>query len=197
MANNRMITLLCEGPSENAYSQELNRYLRENECKLVLIPSKHPIGTGFYSTVYPRYRKEREKNPRTPIKVILDDDIYVRNGNNQEKSNTAKYKDSPIKDDFLFNTHNFEDFLMLHYDDETLNQWIATCAEYNHEQVPLHSDEYIPLLQKMFPNYKKGELLFTPIDKDKLDNLFRHNEDKGIFIKSDFAAFLKKLLNDS
>lgn len=47
---------------------------------------------------------------------------------------------------------------------------------------------------RKFPNYEKGELLFSPINQEKLDNLFRHNEDETIFIKSDFATYLKNRL---
>lgn len=192
MTNNEMIILLCEGPSEYAYIQELNRYLRENEYNFKFIPK--PIGTGFYSEVQKKRKEVRKDNPRTPIKIILDDDIYVRNEGSREQDNSTKFAESGFKDEFMFNAHNFEDFLMLHYDDETLNQWLAKCTETNHENIPMHSEQYMPLIKGMFPNYEKGELLFSPINQEKLDNLFRHNEDNSIFIKSDFATYLKNRL---
>lgn len=194
MANNRMITILCEGDSEYAYIQELNRYLQENECKLRFTPRRPPIGTGFFSNVAARLKEEKRKNPRSCIKILLDDDIYVRNGNVRERDNRLKFESCPYKDEFLFNTHNFEDFLMLHCDDKTLKQWLATCASTNHANVPMHSAQYEPLVKEIFPGYEKGELPIGPIDQKKLDNLFRHNEDKTVFIKSAFAAYLKGLL---
>lgn len=192
MANNEMTILLCEGESEYAYIQELNRYLRENEFNFKFIPKV--IGSGFYTEVQKKHKEERKNNPRTPIKIFLDDDIYVRNEGDREQENSSKFSESGFKDDFLFNVHNFEDFLMLHCDDETLNQWITKCTETNHGNIPMHSAQYMSLIKGMFPDYEKGELLFRPIDQEKLDNLFRHNEDDSIFIKSNFATYLKKRL---
>lgn len=192
MANNEMIILLCEGPSEYAYIQELNRYLRENEYNFKFIPK--PVGTGFYTEVQKKHKEVRKDNPRTPIRILLDDDIYVRNENEHEQANSSMLASSGFKDEFMFNVHNFEDFLMLHYDDETLNQWLTKCTETNHGNTPMHSAQYMPLVKEMFPDYEKGELLFSPIDQEKLDNLFRHNEDNAIFIKSDFATYLKEKL---
>lgn len=195
MANNKTIILLCEGASEVAYIQELNRYLRENECDFVFIPKQ--VGSGFYTDVYKKFKEENKANPKTPKKIILDDDIYVRNADKCERNNSAKYAESPIKSEMLFNTHNFEDFLMLHCDDETLNRWVATCVEHNHVNVPMHSEEYEPLVNDFFPGYAKGAFPFSAITQGMLDNLFRHNEDLSIFIKSDFASYLKELLNNS
>ena len=188
-----MIILLCEGESEYAYIQELNRYLRENECNFKFIPKV--IGSGFYSEVQKKHKEVRKDNPRTPIRILLDDDIYVRNGDNHEQDNSSKLANSGYKEEFLFNVHNFEDFLMLHCDDETLNQWLIKCAEKNHKNTPMHSEQYMPLVKEIFPDYEKGELPFSPNDQEKLDNLFRHNEDNSIFIKSDFATYLKNRLS--
>lgn len=187
-----MIILLCEGDSEYAYIQELNRYLRENEYSFKFFPK--PVGTGFYTEVKKKYKEVRKDNPRTTIRIFLDDDIYVRNENRHEQDNSTMLAESGFKDEFMFNVHNFEDFLMLHCDDETLNQWLIKCAENDHENIPMHSAQYIQLVKEIFPNYEKGELPFSPIDQEKLDNLFRHNENNSIFIKSDFATYLKKRL---
>lgn len=195
MANNKTIILLCEGASEVAYIQELNRYLRENECDFRFAPKL--IGSGFYSDVCRKHKEEYKANPRTPVKILLDDDIYVRNENAREQDNSSKLTTCPYKEEFLFNTHNFEDFLMLHRDDETLNLWLAKCAETNHENVPMHSAQYMPLVKAIFPNYEKGNFPFNGINQEMLDNLFRHNEGSTIFIKSEFATYLKSLFAGS
>lgn len=192
MANNAMIILLCEGESEYAYIQELNRYLRENECNFKFIPKV--IGSGFYSEVQKKHKEVRKDNPRTPIRILLDDDIYVRNENKREQANSSMLASSGFKDEFMFNVHNFEDFLTLHCNDGVLNQWLTKCAKTNHENTPMHSAQYMPLVKEIFSEYEKGELPFSPIDQEKLDNLFRHNEDNSIFIKSDFATYLKEKL---
>jgi len=192
MVNNEIIILLCEGESECAYIQVLNRYLRENEYNFKFIPKL--IGSGFYTDVHKKLQEERKNNPRTPIKILLDDDIYVRNEGKREQDNSSMLANSGYKGVFLFNTHNFEDFLMLHYDDDTLNLWLTKCSETNHRDFPMHSAQFIPLVKDIFPDYEKGELLFSAIDQEKLDNLFRHNEDESIFIKSTFATYLKSRL---
>lgn len=192
MVNNEIIILLCEGESECAYIQVLNRYLRENEYNFKFIPKL--IGSGFYTEVHKKHQEERKYNPRTPIKILLDDDIYVRNEGKREQDNSSMLANSKFKDEFLFNTHNFEDFLMLHYDDDTLNLWLAKCSETNHKDSPMHSAQFIPLIKEIFPDYEKGELLFSSINQEKLENLFRHNEDNSIFIKSTFATYLKSRL---
>lgn len=192
MANKEMTIILCEGESEVAYIQVLNRYLRENEYNFKFIPRL--IGSGFFTDVHKKHKEERKSNPRTPIKIFLDDDIYVRNEDQREQDNSLKLASSSYKDEFLFNTHNFEDFLMLHYDDVTLNLWLTKCTGTNHGAFPMHSAKFMPLVKEIFPDYKKGELPFSTINQENIENLFRHNEDNSIFIKSDFAMYLKSRL---
>jgi hypothetical protein len=56
MANKEMTIILCEGESEIAYIQELNRYLRENECDFIFIPKL--IGSGFFTDVHKKHKEE-------------------------------------------------------------------------------------------------------------------------------------------
>ena len=189
MQSNKVYIILCEGDSEFAYLQELNRFLRENNYSLTF--SAKIIGTGYYKNVLQKYSNEKKNNPRLPIKTLLDNDIYCRN----DRENKVNFEKSKIKEHFLFNIQNFEDFLILHYDDETLKKWLEICRQNNHEKEPMHSKNYMPQFQKLVPNYSKGSCPFSPLEHINLENLFRHNADINIFIKSDFASLLKNLLN--
>ncbi|MCF0224647.1 MAG: hypothetical protein HUK20_10285 [Fibrobacter sp.] len=62
MANNKVTIALCEGESEFAYIQELNRFLRENENGFVFVPRL--IGSGHYSDIYAKYKEQRKSNPK-------------------------------------------------------------------------------------------------------------------------------------
>ena len=74
---NSFLIIVCEGDSEVAYIQELNRLFREMEISATL----HPVcvGTGFFSNVVAVYRAVRRENPRTPIHIWVDWDVYARN----------------------------------------------------------------------------------------------------------------------
>ena len=81
MQNKRTIIIFCEGESEYAYIHELNRFLRENEYGFAFVPKV--IGTGVYSEVLAKYKEEHKDNPRTLLRIMLDDDIYTRNDNDR------------------------------------------------------------------------------------------------------------------
>jgi hypothetical protein len=139
------IVIVCEGFSEVAYIQQLNRLLRELNVSINLCPKK--VGTGEYKSVMARYKIESKNNLRTKVLVWVDYDIYVRNC---------------IQDKvpFMFNKQNFEDFLFLHLDDDKLNVWLSICQAHNHFSEPMYSEEYMPLVRQHFSNYQKGDLPF-------------------------------------
>ncbi len=56
--NNQIIIILCEGNSEYAYIQELNRFLREEEKNVVLIAKT--IGSGHYADVKRKFSAEKK-----------------------------------------------------------------------------------------------------------------------------------------
>lgn len=51
---NRNIIVVCEGASEKAYIQELNRYLEEEDIPLHFIP--RPSNGGQYASVVKKYK---------------------------------------------------------------------------------------------------------------------------------------------
>ena len=189
--------VVCEGRSEFAYLNELNRFLRElgkTKIKQTKMFIPKIVGTGDYYPVVKEFKKQKKENKNTPIAIWVDYDRYCRN-DNHNKDDYADRNVSKIPN-FLFNYHSFEDFFVMHYDDEVLNRWQDICQLQNHFTQPLKSDMAESLLrQHLFPEYAKSSLLpdFV-VSKEGLSNLFRHQQSQTCRFKSDFAAFLMKEL---
>jgi len=156
VSQNKVFILVCEGESEVAYIQELNRLLRELEINTTLRPIC--IGSGFFSKVVATYKSIRKNNPRTKTYIWVDWDIYARNERDCGTAYTHKPDGIP---DFCFSRQNFEDFLATHLSEDELNRWLEACQQNGHLAQPLHGDEYIPLFKsQLFPTYFKGNLPF-------------------------------------
>ena len=156
ISQNKVFILVCEGESEFAYIQELNRLLRELEINAILQPIC--IGTGFFANVVATYKSIRKNNPRTTIFIWVDWDIYARN----ERGCNTTYAHKPDGiPDFCFSRQNFEDFLATHLPEDELNHWLEVCRQNGHLEHPLHGEEYLPLFKNyLFPEYSKGNLPF-------------------------------------
>lgn len=184
---NKIILVVCEGKSEKAYLQELNRFLRENEIPLLF---KVEVSEGGdYHFVDPCFRKCQKENKRMRIVIWVDRDIYRRNDRGNQDAYTKKPKGIP---NFKFNIENFEDFLVMHLTDDRVDLWHTACSNNGHFTSPLHAREYGPLLQSaIFPTYKKGTLPENfVIDFRALQNLKNHNADTKIPFRSEFADFM-------
>ncbi len=95
---NRIIIIVCEGPSERAYIQELNRFLKEEEIPVKFIGKSS--GGGQYSIVVNEYKKVKKDNPRDEILIWVDKDRYLRNDANDMDNYLKKPSNIP---NFLFN----------------------------------------------------------------------------------------------
>ncbi|MBQ6704745.1 MAG: RloB domain-containing protein [Opitutales bacterium] len=185
--------VVCEGLSEENYIRAL---MQAREClgiRTNIIPKN--VGSGQCGRVVRKFNEVRRqnKNNSEKIRIWVDDDLYVRNCTDGDKQCAKAFEgiSVDVKSKFRFSSHNFEDFLALHLDDETLWGWIDICRSRNHFSVPMHSEEYMPLVQKhLFPNYGKGDLPFE-LNEAAFRNLFRHNADPEIPFRSTFADFLK------
>lgn len=185
----KSIIIVCEGQSEVAYLQELNRLLTENHVGIIFIPKN--AGGGQYGQISKRFRAEKKVNPRSSICIWADYDIYQRNDNGTMSAYNKKPKGIP---DFYFNYQNFEDFLVLHLPHDTIHAWQSTCLGNNHFSLPLCAEEYMELLHlHNWPDYKKGEMPFS-LSVKNLKRLFVNNNDKQILFSSDFASWLEKHL---
>lgn len=180
------IIVVCEGNSERAYIQELNRYLENNGIPLHFLAK--PSNSGQYTQVIRKYKEIRKNNDKIEILIWVDWDRYQRNDNDDMKNYEKKPEGIP---DFLFSYKNFEDFLSMHFNREKMLQWLNSCIKRKHFETPSHSREYIPEFQIFIGGtYEKGDM---PIELNNytLENLRAHQNDTTIPFKCDFA---KKLL---
>ncbi len=188
-AQNKTIIIICEGASQRAYIQELNRYFEEEEIPLNFIP--RPSNGGQYTHVVRKYREVRKDNRTTRIIIWVDWDRYQRNDNCDMDNYQRKPDDIP---NFLFSYQNFEDFLSMHFDHSKMQRWWASCVSRDHFTTPSHSKEYIPaFIAFIGGNYSKGEMPIN-IDCHSLNNLKMHQRDTSIPFKCDAAKELFRLI---
>lgn len=190
--------LICEGDSEFAYVQELNRLLAKCGVPIVFLP--HNAGGGGFGNVRQACRKLKTKRDGRTF-VVADKDIYFRN----EKGNgTAYERGKHLVPPFLFQTWNFEDFLLMHFPSELLAAWIAEATRCGHVARPLHRCDYMPIFSEFCAKYNCTLNFATPYEKGDmpfdlhaghLECLFANNETSA-FPHSDFADFLHRVLPD-
>ena len=158
--------IVCEGESEYAYLQRLGSFLNAQplpdgtfETPIRFIgPTRAVAKTGSFRTIKRAFNKTRKENKRAPsIQIWADFDLYHRNDRDCAGGYAAKTSGIP---DFLFSFHNFEDFLALHWSGAQLAEWLryGSPAGRNHFAAPLHSKNYEPEIERIFPGYRKGTL---------------------------------------
>ena len=188
---NSFLIIVCEGESEVAYIQELNRLFRELEISATV----HPVcvGTGFFSNVVAAYRNARRANPRTDIQIWVDWDVYARNERQCLDAYSRKGKSIPS---FCFSRQNFEDFLTTHLAENELARWLEVCRNSGHLMTPLHSEQYIPLFREtLFPRYSKGDIPFL-LTQERIERMLQ-NQDKGEMpLHCDFADTIRYILSN-
>lgn len=175
------IIVICEGDSEKAYIQNINRILNYKKSYGALF-KPITVNTGYFYEVKKKFRSEYKNNPKSSIIIWVDFDLYKRN----DKDCLEIYKKKQGIPDFLFSCINFEDFLILHEKENTVSKWIKLSGD--HFKEPMHSDEYLSRFKLIKPNYKKGELA-QPIDKSRFEMML-NNLESGKFYSNDFGKFL-------
>ena len=182
------IIVICEGDSEKAYIQNINRILHYKNSYGGALFKPIPVNTGYFDKVKIKYRTEKKNNQNSTIVIWLDYDIYKRNS----KKCMDFYMNRKGIPDFLFSHMNFEDFLILHENEETISKWKKLSGD--HFEEPMQSSEYQNKFKQIMPNYKKGELT-PPIDKNRFETMLR-NLESGKFYKNDFGKFLLDNIKD-
>lgn len=170
--------IVCEGESEWAYLQRLQSFLLKQELPVgvfepplrLIAPERCIAKGGRFSTLKKYYNHFRKENKNSSIKIWADFDLYHRNDNQCAVQYALKTAGIP---DFYFSFHNFEDFYALHLDVGQFKEWLQFGGQ-GHFSNPLHSYDYLPEFQKIFPDYKKGELPVDFISWDSLKNLKRN-----------------------
>ncbi|MBQ8784523.1 MAG: hypothetical protein IJZ59_00580 [Alphaproteobacteria bacterium] len=181
--------IICEGPSEKAYLQELNRYLEDNDYPVTIVPKT--INNGHFKPAQIKFNEVKKQNPKDIIYIWVDKDTYIRNDEGDGEKYNKKPKNIP---DFHFNYHNFEDFLAMHMPDDILSNWQEICRKKNHFNKPLHANIYEPLYkQNIINDYEKGSMPF-PITKEQIINALKNQKDTSVLFKSDFLNLLDDLI---
>jgi hypothetical protein len=171
--------IVCEGESEHAYLQRLQSFLDAQplpdgtfETPIRFIgPMQAVAKTGAFGKLKGAFNKTRKANKTAPsIQIWADFDLYQRNDCGCADEYAAKTSGIP---DFLFSFHNFEDFLALHSSGSQLAEWLryGSPAGRNHFAAPLHSKNYEPEIERIFPGYRKGTLSPDFISWASLQNL--------------------------
>lgn len=186
--NKKIYIIVCEGPSEYAFLQELNRFLNESLIPVSFYPKI--AGDGHYSTVIKKYKEVRRQNKKANIDIWVDEDTYKRNDCSDGERYNAKPANVP---DFLFNKYNFEDVLTLFLCDEKLIKWQEICEEKNHFIQPMTAEIYEGLFRNnIIAGYRKGDFPFEELNANMLQVAFKNNKDENIKF---YSAFIEKIEN--
>ena len=191
--------LLCEGPSEWTYLQRLSAFIVDKlppmadgfTPRLSLFPTvaNNKIGGGCFKLVNRSYRRICAQNRKLPLLVWVDCDIYIRNSTSSERANAAGYAQKKSMPDFNFTVMNFEDFVAMHFPDETFEAWKTEMQNAGHFSVPLNGFAYAPHFEKIWQKYlrligredvgayRKGSLPEDFVTADSLLNMIRHCDD--------------------
>ena len=190
-AMKKIYLVVCEGPSEVAYIQELNRYLDENDYSFTF--QTYCVGNGHYTAVKAKYDKARKDNRNTSINVWVDRDIYIRN----DSGDKEKYANKPSGVvDFWFDDNNFEDFIAMHMEEELCQKWQEICISHEHFEHPLTEEKYLPLFRdNIHADYQKGCMPFS-ITTEVLRLALSRQNNPNIKFKSGFLGFLSSKLSD-
>lgn len=194
MESKKTYLIICEGASEYAYVQEMNRYLNERGSRLAFV-ARDAGGGGFKSLRQLCRSMKTKANGRTFI--LADRDIYFRNDND----NGSQYeREKDVMPPFLFQAWNFEDFLLLHFPHEVVRAWREACRQSGHFARPFHSEKFGPAysafceahaseLAYQLP-YEKGDMPFAVKDRHVRCLLANRKSD---FPSSDFIGLLWRL----
>jgi hypothetical protein len=170
--------IVCEGESEWTYLQRLQGFLDDQELPSntfetplrFIAPERVIVKNGSFGAIKRRYNQTRRENRTSSIQIWADFDLYHRDDQNCAAHYAAKAAGIP---DFLFSFHNFEDFFALHFDGATLNAWLhyGGPTGRSHFTAPLHARDYVPEIERIFPDYKKGGLPADFVSWASLKNL--------------------------
>ena len=119
------VTIICEGSSENAYLQSLNRILRCTNYSWDVGPFIPRVAhQGYYGSVIAKLKEEQQRNRKSTFHVWVDRDIYIRNTKNSQTNYQQKPKNIPKGEAGM---------LLVTGDEESTIKQIWFCEEENSE----------------------------------------------------------------
>jgi hypothetical protein len=178
--------VLCEGVSEETYVICLNKFLDLlQDIKIRFVPKV--IGGYRNAARFLKKIKNENRNAKNDKYVVwLDEDVFKRG-----EANVPKI----LKDILRLNQYNFEDFLVMHLDKDSVMKWQGVCDSMNHFSVPITSEKCKACVTEILINYEKGSMPDNlEMNAASLKNLFNNQADEEIRFTSDFAALLKELI---
>lgn len=167
--------IVCEGNSERAYIQSLQRFLESLPAAgdswgvpLQFITSNgHVANGGHYTQLKKCYLKAKKQNRNVQVRVWADFDLFYRDTDGCWRLYADRGRGVT---EFHFSFHNFEDFLALHLDGEKLETWLRFGRE-GHFSQPRQSTECLEWASKLFQSYQKGILPVDFVTVQSLRNL--------------------------
>ena len=203
--------ILVEGHTEENYIQRLNSFLRENEYDFIFesanldgcFPKKSELinGEKTYSRIKNKASELAKKYKKGgKLIILLDDDIFKRKQLNksilEKEIKTLNSKNKNFI--FCYSYENFEDFLIMHLDDDKFQEWHNVCIKNNHFTNPMTANIYEEEIKNnIIKDYNKRMLPSEiEINKNTLLKLKNRQENKNYLIKCDFINFLIKEIND-
>lgn len=179
--------VVCEGDSEVAYVNELNRLLYRDPFGFKMLAFRAVCAeSGHFDRIKRVVKTEKAANPSSRLLVWVDFDVYCRN----DLNNRLKYQNRKGLPDFLFSVMNFEDFLMMHCETPQLKAWTEVCRRHRHFEVPMHAREYEPLFRNFWPDYQKGDMPFE-LTRQRLEQLFVNLEIPDLPIRNEFGQYVR------
>lgn len=179
--------VVCEGDSEVAYVNELNRLLYRDPFGFKMLAFRAVCAeSGHFDRIKRVVKTEKAANPSSRLLVWVDFDVYCRN----DLNNRLKYQNRKGLPDFLFSVMNFEDFLMMHCETPQLKAWTEVCRRHRHFEVPMHAWEYEPLFRDFWPDYQKGDMPFE-LTRQRLEQLFVNLEIPDLPIRNEFGQYVR------
>lgn len=169
-----------------AYLQLLNRFFHNENVDIRFSPYNAHGGRVANIKECAQIIRRQQRSIKN-IFSLLDLDIYYRGDDD--------FSQLPDNVTYLFNTWNFEDFLVLHCNPSIISRWHTSSCGCGHITSPQHSNQTVERLKReIFPHYVKGKLPYDEIDWGMLYNIFSNNGKHRHYLASDFAYFLKCLL---
>lgn len=190
--------IVCEGSSEVAYLNELNKYMRafglgENfHIKTYNLNGVFPDGISSYKHVKKEYDKAvKNKERADEIFVWLDNDVFKRGELLKSKLQKKLNGFSGIK----YNYENFEDFLVIHLPDKQVQDWHKICVDNNHFDIPMIGRNVRKLIKSIIFDYSKGSLSQKiQINDESLTRLYENQKNSALKFGSDFIDVIKQLV---
>lgn len=195
--------IVCEGESEVFYMEKLVQFFKNNGIhpEKEIKPYRPRVTNNNFTLTDPMHLLDQAKKIKSdkirfqhPDKmyILLDDDVFATGQYDKNVFRRACNTEGIIP---LFQQNNFEDFVVCHFDDNTVTKWKAIVNSYD---APLTGEQVKREIVSIIPKYRKGSLpsdiQHIVFSFDALNRAISHSNDNGIPFKSDLVTLLREFL---